>query len=69
MAHDNSIENIIATLETASESLNDVAMSLIREALAQGAGQRPPLEKRVSQARRAVDKATQILKGNEFNID
>ncbi|MEY3657141.1 MAG: hypothetical protein RL114_1499 [Actinomycetota bacterium] len=56
------VESIISQLEGISERLNDVAMSLISDAIEQGETTRPALEKRVSQARRAVDKAVMHLK-------
>ena len=56
------IEEIISDLEKASEALNDAAMSLISEAIRNGEKDRPPLEKKLSQARRAVDKALFILR-------
>ena len=58
----NDIEIIISDLERASEALNDAAMSLITEAIRNGEKERPALEKKVSQARRAVDKALHILR-------
>jgi hypothetical protein len=56
------LESIISQLEGISERLNDVAMSLISDAIEQGETTRPALEKRVSQSRRAVDKAVMHLK-------
>ena len=56
------IDEIISDLERASEALNDTAMSLITEAIRSGEKERPALEKNVSQARRAVDKALYILR-------
>lgn len=56
------IDEIISDLERASEALNDVAMSLIAEAIRNGEMERPTLEKKVSQAHRAVDKALHILR-------
>ena len=56
------IDEIISDLERASEALNDTAMSLITEAIRSGERERPALEKKVSQARRAVDKALYILR-------
>ncbi len=56
------LESIISQLEGISERLNDVAMSVISDAIEQGETTRPALEKRVSQARRAVDKAVMHLK-------
>jgi len=56
------IDEIISDLERASEALNDTAMTLITEATRSGEKERPALEKKVSQARRAVDKALYILR-------
>ena len=56
------IEEIISDLERVSEALNDAAMSLITEAIRNGEKDRTPLEKKVSQARRSVDKALYILR-------
>ncbi|CAB4367463.1 MAG: hypothetical protein F2916_01285 [Actinobacteria bacterium] len=58
------IESIISDLEQASEALNDAAMALISEAIRQGGKERPPLEKKISQARRSVDKAIHLLRFN-----
>lgn len=57
-------DEIISDLERASEALNDAAMSLIAEAIRNGEKERPTLEKKVSQARRAVDKALHILRAD-----
>ncbi len=56
------IELITSQLEDIAERLNDVAMRIISEAIENGETSRPPIEKRVSQARRAVEKAVQHLK-------
>ena len=56
------IERITAELEQLSSDLNDVAMSLLSEAIHEGAQSRPPEEKKVTQARRAIEKATQHLR-------
>lgn len=56
------IESITSQLEDIAERLNDVAMRIISEAIENGETSRPPLEKRVSQARRAVEKALQHLR-------
>lgn len=56
------IEEIAAELERLSGELNDLAMSILAEAIDAGATQRPQLEKTVSQARRTVDKAVHQLR-------
>ncbi len=55
------VREIVAQLESISEQLNDVAMDVLRSALEDGLGQRPPIEKKLSAARRAVDKAVRTL--------
>lgn len=59
------LESITSQLEEIAERLNDVAMSIISEAIENGETERPPLEKQVSQARRAVEKAIQHLQRNQ----
>lgn len=58
------IELITSQLEDIAERLNDVAMRIISEAIENGETSRPPIEKRVSQARRAVEKAVLHLKND-----
>ena len=60
---DDDIESIAGRLEALSEELNDLAMSLVSEAIAEGNGERPEAEKRVSRARRTVDRAAAQLRG------
>jgi len=62
-----SIEEIRQQLESISEQLNDAAMRLLSEAIESGSQHRPDAEKKVSQARRAVDKAVHYL--SEINTD
>lgn len=64
---DNDIESIAGRLEAISEELNDLAMSLVSEAIAEGKGERPEAEKRVSRARRTVDRAAAQLRGSFTN--
>lgn len=61
------IEELKTQLEQLSERLNDVAMQILSEAIDNGLSQRPDAEKKVSQARRAVDKALHHL--NEIKND
>ena len=56
------IERIASELEQLSSDLNDLAMSLLSAAIRDGATSRPTEEKKVSQARRSVDKALQQLR-------
>ncbi len=58
------LEDIISRLETIAEELNDCSMRILSDAIEAGETSRPPLEKHVSQARRAVEKALQHLGKN-----
>lgn len=49
-------------LERIAGELNDLAMSLLAAAIDEGASHRPADEKRVSQARRSVEKAVHHLR-------
>ncbi len=56
-------DDVVSQLQSISETLGERTFSLLREAVASGSGQRPPDEKIISQARRAVDKAIHLLEG------
>ncbi len=58
------LEDIVSRLETIAEELNDYSMRILSDAIEAGETSRPPLEKQVSQARRAVEKALQHLGKN-----
>lgn len=57
------IEDIRNRLESIGEELTDVSMELLREAVDEGSGKRPPADKPLGQARRAVEKAVRHLDG------
>jgi hypothetical protein len=52
--------DIAATLQAVVEDLDDRAFTLLREASAAG-GARPADDKRLTQARRAIEKAIRLL--------
>ena len=52
-------------LDAISEELADTAIELLKEAVRKGEAGRPADEKRITQARRAIDKAAHILRGLE----
>ena len=54
-------EQIREQLEQIAEQLDDLAMSVLRDAVEEGATSRPDEEKRLTRARRSVEKAIQIL--------
>ncbi|HUO48648.1 MAG TPA: hypothetical protein VMU09_07430 [Acidimicrobiales bacterium] len=66
-----SAEDVAARLSGIAEELADLAIDLLREAQAEvrGGGEPDPAlmaqERRVTRARRAVDKAVQLLQGAE----
>jgi hypothetical protein len=56
------LEELAARLEAIAEELADLAMDALREAIDGGATKRPADERRLMQARRAVDKAAALLR-------
>jgi hypothetical protein len=57
------IDDIRARLESIAEELTDLAIAALREAVEAGAEKRPDLERRLSRARTAVEKAAHLLEG------
>ena len=55
------MEDLRVRLESISEELAELAIDVLRQAIDEGAGARPPLEKSLTQARRAVEKAARLL--------
>lgn len=55
------LDAISDQLRVISEDLADIAIEALREAIDDFSGKRPEVEKRVTRARRAVDKAAGIL--------
>jgi hypothetical protein len=62
------LEPIRARLEAISEELADLALERLREAVA-GDAAAPAEERRLTRARRAVDKAAAILAGPGADVD
>jgi hypothetical protein len=54
-------EDIRARLETISEELADLALARLRESIDNGGHELPVDEKRLTRARRAVEKAIAVL--------
>lgn len=54
-------EQIRQQLEQIVEQLDDLAMSVLRDAVEEGATSRPDEEKKLTRARHSVEKAIQIL--------
>jgi hypothetical protein len=55
-------EDIRARLEAIAEELGDLAITRLRESIDAGGTERPVDEKRLTQTRRAVEKAISILR-------
>ncbi len=55
------IDDLRSRLEGIAEELADLAISLLRTAVEEGAATRPELERRVTRARNAVEKAVHLL--------
>lgn len=65
----NSNDDVISQLSSISDLLSDRAISLLREAVDQGDVAAVVAEKRITRARRAVEKAIHILGGNDATDD
>lgn len=63
------IADIQLRLESIAEELADVSIDLLREAVEAGETKRPELDKRLSQARRAVEKAARSLEPDRSELD
>lgn len=49
-------------LDSISEDLGELSMDVLKEAMRAGATRRPDADKKLAQARRAVDKAAQLVR-------
>jgi len=56
-------EGLAARLDVIAEELSDLAMDSLRDALERGDPDRPVEERRLTQARRSVEKAAHLLRG------
>lgn len=54
-------DEIIQQLRNISETLGDRALSVLKEAHALGESKRPEIERTLTQARRAIEKAISLL--------
>lgn len=59
---DERLEELADRLEAISAELDDLVLDVLREAAGAGATRRPEVDKRLTQARRAVDKAAHLLR-------
>jgi hypothetical protein len=61
------LEEICTELDRVRERLDDLAFDLLREAVRTKADRRPELEKRVTRARRALERAIATLRSSAFS--
>jgi hypothetical protein len=61
-------DDLADRLAAIASDLDDRAFTLLREAAAEGRG-RPEADKRLTQARRAVEKAERLLRGTTHSDD
>ncbi|MEZ5379428.1 MAG: hypothetical protein R2733_23210 [Acidimicrobiales bacterium] len=59
--YDERFADIAERLRSISEELSELGLGALREAVANGATERPPVEKPIAAARRAVEKAIRSL--------
>lgn len=57
------LDELAERLEAITTELDDLILDALREAADAGATRRPDLDKRLTQARRAVEKAAHLLRG------
>ncbi|HEY3485213.1 MAG TPA: hypothetical protein VGK49_07505 [Ilumatobacteraceae bacterium] len=56
------LESVADRIDGLVEELDEIAFDRLREAAADGATERPELDKRLTQARRALEKAAGLLR-------
>ncbi len=59
--HSQRFEDLAERLRSISEELTELGIDALREAVDEGATSRPPVEKPIAAARRAVEKAIRVL--------
>jgi hypothetical protein len=59
------LERLADRLDEIGEELADLAMAALRRALDEGEDARPATERRITRARRSVEKAASLLRGAE----
>lgn len=63
------LSELIRRLEAISEELGDLAIAQLRESLESGESRHADEERRITRARRSVDKAAVILAGMPDDMD
>lgn len=63
--HRESAAEIAGELRAIAERLNELSMAVLSDAIEEGGTTRPEIEKRISRARRTVERAAAQLSGDE----
>lgn len=63
------LEDLVQRLDAISEELGELGMSVLRDAIEAGASERPELERRISRARTAVEKARHLLEPGSAGVE
>ncbi|CAN5480979.1 hypothetical protein BH23ACT3_BH23ACT3_09310 [soil metagenome] len=56
------LDELASRLDAVVAELDDIALEVLREASADNAGERPVLDKRLTQARRATERASHLVR-------
>ena len=62
-------DDLAERLDAIAEEIADLAIDELQAAVRAGASRRPPGERRLTQARRAVEKAAHLLRGDADALD
>lgn len=66
---DHRVADIRNRLESIAEELTEVSVEVLRSAVEDGQTKRPEMDKRLGQARRAVEKAARVLEERPTDED
>ena len=62
------LERLADQLTDVAEQLDEMAFDRLREAVAEGATQRPTADRRLMQARRSIEKAANLLRSMDQGL-
>lgn len=65
MVGDEAVDAVCSELEALVERLGDLAYEELRRAVEEGETERPELERRLTRARHAVERAVALLRGHD----
>lgn len=63
------LDDLVRRLDAMAEELGELGMSVLRDAIEAGAAERPELERRISRARAAVEKARNLLDSGSGSVE